>query len=121
MMARIDPALCSLLYLTVDEVADLVAKLGQSALLAKVDIESAYRPISVHPHDCPLLAVRWENQVFIDPMLPFGLHSAPNIFNAVADALAWHLIPLIRHYIDDFTIIAPPDSPQCQNSLSILD
>ena len=121
----IDPGLCSLSYSTVDEVADLVAKLGQGALLAKVDIESAYRLIPVHPHDRLLLAVQWENQVFVDPMLPFGLRSAPKIFNAVADALAWHLhqagIPLIRHYLDDFIIIAPPDSPQCQSSLSILD
>ena len=28
---------------------------------------------------------------------------------------------MIRHYLDDFIIVAPPDSPQCQSSLSILD
>ncbi len=36
----IDRDLCSLTYSTVDEVADLVARLGQGTLLAKVDIES---------------------------------------------------------------------------------
>ena len=58
-------------------------------------------------------------------MLPFGLRSAPKNFNAVADALCWHLhqsgIPIIRHYLDDYVIIAPPDSSQCQESLDILD
>ena len=58
-------------------------------------------------------------------MLPFGLRSAPKIFNAVADALAWHLqqagIPLIRHYLDDFIIVAPPRSSQCQESMTILN
>ncbi len=43
----------------------------------------------------------------------------------MADTLAWHLhragIPFIRHYLDDFIIVAPPTSSQCQESLSILD
>ena len=120
----IDPALCSLAYTTVDQVAEVVAGLGTAALLAKVDIESAYRLIPVHPQDRPLQAVRWEGQVFIDPMLPFGLRSAPKIFNAVADALNWLLhqrgIPHVLHYLDDFIIISPPHSSQGQESLALL-
>ena len=99
--------------------------MGQGALLAKVDIESAYCFIPVHPEDRPFLAMQWDRQVFIDPMLPFGLRSAPKIFNAVADALCWHLhrsgIPIIRHYLDNFIIVAPPGSSQCSSSLTILD
>ena len=101
-----------------------MVRLGTAALLAKVDIESAYRLIPVHPQDRPLQAVRWEGQVFIDPMLPFGLRSAPKIFNAVVDALNWLLhqrgIPHVLHYLDDFIIISPPHSPQGQESLSRL-
>ena len=114
----------SLAYTTVDQVAEVVARLGTAALLAKVDIESAYRLIPVHPQDRPLQAVRWEGQVFIDPMLPFGLRSAPKIFNAVAEALNWLLhqrgIPHVLHYLDDFIIISPPHLPQGQESLSRL-
>ena len=47
----INPALS---YTTVDDVADIVVWLGKGALLAKVDIESAYRLIPVHPDDHPL-------------------------------------------------------------------
>ena len=83
----IDPTLCSLLYSTVDEVAGLVARFGPGSLLAKIDIESAYRLIPVHPHDRPLLGMQWEGSLYDDPMLPFGLRSAPKVFNAVADAL----------------------------------
>ena len=108
-----------------DEVASLVSELGKGALLAKVDIHAAYRLIPVHPQDRLLLAMRWEGQIYIDPMLPFGLRSAPKVFNAVADALNWHLhqmgIPLVCHYLDDFIIIAPSHSTQCQQSLAILD
>ena len=39
--------------------------------------------------------------------------------------MAWHLhragIPLIWYYFDDFIIVAPPGSSQCQELLSILD
>ena len=121
----IDPSLCSLTYSSVEEVADQVARLGPGALLAKIDIESAYRIIPVHPQDRHLQAVQWEGKVYIDPMLPFGLRSAPKIFNAVADALTWHLqqsgVQFIRHYLDDFIIVGPPDAPQCQEWLAILE
>jgi len=41
----------------------------------------------------------------VDPVLPFGLHSAPQILNAVADALSW-----INHYLDDFIVVGPAHS-----------
>ena len=120
----IDPELCSLSYTTVDRAAEIAARLGRGALLAKVDIESAFRLIQVHLHDRPLLAVRWQDQIFVDPMLPFGLRSAPKIFNAVADALHWILhsqgIKHLLHYLDDFIMIVPPGSPRCQRNLDTL-
>ena len=60
--------------------------LGPASLMAKVDIQSAYRLILEHPDDRPLLGVRWRGEVVCNVMLPFGLHSAPKLFNAVADA-----------------------------------
>jgi len=56
-----------------------------------MDIESAYRQIPVHPQDRILQAVEWEGSVYVDPMLPFGLRSAPKIFTTVADTLQWCL------------------------------
>ena len=45
--------------------------------------------VPVNPTDRWLLGMRWKDQVFVDKTLPFGLRSAPLIFSAVADALAW--------------------------------
>ena len=108
----VDPALCSLTYTTVDQVAEIIANLGGAALMAKVDIESAYSLVPVHPHDRALQALQWQGQIYVDPMLPFGLRSAPKIFNAVADGFHWHLkqrgINRILDYLDDFIIVAPP-------------
>ena len=121
----IDPELCSLTYTSVDTVAEVAASYHPGALLAKVDIESAYRLIPVHPSDRPLQAMAWEGSVYVDPMLPFGLRSAPKIFNAVADGLEWYLrsrgIRHLAHYLDDFIIIGPPRSSECADALATLD
>ena len=120
----IDAAFCSMAYTTVDDVASLIADLGRGSLMAKVDIESAYRLIPVHLQDRPLQAIEWEGQLYIDPMLPFGLSSTPKIFNAVADALHWYLhqagIQFLHHYLDDYIIIAPSYSEQCSENLQLL-
>ena len=121
----IDPALCSLSYTSVETVATIIAQLGGTLLLAKVDIESASHLIPVHPDDRTLLGVQWQGRVYIDPMLPFGLWSAPKIFNAVADALQWYLrlkgIPHIEHYLDDFIIVATNDTALCQHYVDLLN
>ena len=69
----IDPALCSLSYVSVDTVATAAAALGPGALIVKVDTELAYRFILVHPNDHCLLSVEWEDRVYYNTKLPFGL------------------------------------------------
>jgi len=84
-------------HTTVNEMANQAATLGRGALLAKTDIEVAYWLISVHPQDRVLQGMQCRGMIYIDPMLPFGLHSAPKIFSAVVDARHWHLA--VGHYI----------------------
>lgn len=40
---------CSLSYVTVDDAAKEVLRLGAGSLLAKVDVKSTYRVVPVHP------------------------------------------------------------------------
>ena len=62
--------------------------------------------------------------VYIDTMLPFGLRSAPKIFNAVADGLEWCItkvgVQVRYHYLDDFIVLGPPGSEECAEHLQIL-
>ena len=92
-----------------------IVQVGRGAQLAKLDIESAYRMIPVHPGDRLLLAVQWAGQMFFDTRLPFGLRLAPKIFTAVADALQWvmlkHGVSWVAHYLDDFITVGPPGLP----------
>ncbi len=121
----IDPLLCSLTYTTVDDVAAKISLLGQGALMAKIDVESAYRLLPVHPQDRIFQAIRWEGDTFIDLVLPFGLRSAAKIFNTVADALNWHLrravVEHIDHYLDDFIMLGSPGSSQCDDALAVVE
>ena len=120
----IESSLCSLHYTSVEDVAMKAAQLGRGSLIAKVDIESAYRLIPVHPGDRWLLGTRWENRLYIDPMLPFGLRSAPKIFNAIADALEWRLkavgIQHVYHYLDDFAVLGAPETDECFQAVEKL-
>ena len=59
--------------------------------MAKVDVKAAYRMVPVHPDDRYLLVMQWDGKLYIDTALPFGLRSAPKIFNALADAIEWVL------------------------------
>jgi len=120
----IDAEAWSLQYIKIDDIISMLTKFGKGALLAKFDIETAYRNIPVHPADRHLLGMRWRSKFYIDLVLPFGLRSAPSIFNSVAEAAEWILksnysIEDILHYLDDFVIAGPANSPICANHLSI--
>ena len=89
--------------------------------MAKFDIESAYCLIPVHPDDRLLLEVKWREQLYVDAALPFGLRSAPIIFNSVANALQWILkgqgVNTLLHYLDNFMLFGDPGSFNFQVAL----
>ena len=87
----------------VDNIIDGIMIHGRGTLLAKFDVESAYRIIPVYSHDCYL---------------------APFMFSSFADQLEWILkhnyeVQFLLHYLDDFHTLGPPDSPICQQNLDI--
>ena len=106
----------------VEEAAREVATVGRGALLAKVDVKSAYRNIPIHPHDRWLLGMQWDGALYIDTALPFGLRSAPIIFTAIADAVQWILqqqgVRFVIHYLDDFLLIGMAGTEECVDSLA---
>ena len=112
-------------HTSVDDVVLIVSRLRKGTLMAKIDIEAAYRLLPVHPQDRLLQAVQWNGMVFVDPMLPFGPSLAPKIFNAGADALEWILqqegVVICQHCLVNFFVAGPPDSQACQRALETLD
>ena len=94
---------CTFKYTSVREAA---LQVTGGRFMAKLDLKSAYRMVPVHSADHQLLGIHWNGHTYCDLALPFGLHSAPILFSAVADALAWamicHGITNVLHYLDDF-------------------
>ena len=101
-----------LVYETVNDAIKLVAQAGKGAVMMKRDLKSAFRHVPISPCDYWLLIFEWEGQFFVDMFLPFGLRTAPRIFNLFAEALHWVLETLfewnVTHYLDDFLFVFPP-------------
>ena len=119
----IDKQVCSLSYISVDDIADRVMCKGKGALLANFDLKEAYRQVPIDPDVCWMLGMEWNRQLFVDTALPFGLWSAPIIFNALAEALAFMIshkgVKGLDHYLDDFSIVGAPKTSECSQSLRI--
>ena len=75
----IDPDSWHLQYIKIDDIIKTVSNLG--LVRSWPNLTSAYRNIIVHPIDRHLLGLRWGNSYYMDLTLPFGLRSAPAIFN----------------------------------------
>ena len=116
----------SLHYCSIKHAIDLIIKIGKGALMGKVDIKSAYRIIPVRPSDRYLLGMRWRDKFCVDLALPFGLRSAPGIFNAVADLFEWILIHNwsvedLLHYLDDYFTLGAARTNICANRLAAIE
>ena len=68
-----------------------IVKLSSGTELAKIDVKGGFCLIPVSTLDCHLLAMEWRGGSYIDTYLPFGLRSAPKLFNLMADFLEWIL------------------------------
>jgi hypothetical protein len=100
-------------YSTVDQAIALVAAQGPGATLIKRDLQDAFRHIPIAPQDVWLLGFCWEGSYWVDCFLPFGLRTAPYIFDLFAKALHWILDSQASpefetiHYLDDFLGVGP--------------
>lgn len=115
----------TLRYSRIDDAIRLIHLAGSGALLAKIDLKSAFRIIPIRYDDRELLGIYWKRKFYIDRCLPFGLRSAPYIFNQFAHALEWILhnnysILKILHYLDDFLLVGRPASDECPQAMTTM-
>ena len=99
--------------------------MGRGTLLSKIDLKDAFRLIPVLPSQWNLLGICWKTRFYIDTCLPFGLRSAPYLFNRLSEAIHWILmnnygVRHLLHYLDDFLTAGPPDSPICNRNLDTM-
>ena len=114
----------SLSYTSVDLVVSRILQLGRGTQLAKMDIKQMDRLVPVHPDDRRLLGIQWQETVYVDKCLPFGLRSAPMLFSAVADALQGMMqlqgVSFVENCIDDFVTMSKAGSRECADNIRIM-
>ena len=114
----------SLSYVWVDDAISILQSLGRGAFMARIDLKSVFRLIPIHPKDWSLLGIFWQSQYYVDMYLPFGLCSAPFLFNQLSDRLEWILknnygLQHVIHILDDFFIVEK-SKLSCLSSFSTL-
>jgi hypothetical protein len=103
----------TLTYTRIEDVYAAVLAAGRGAIILKRDIRDAFRNVPVSPANQWLLGFEWRDRFYTETCLPFGLGTAPFLFNIFAEALHWAIEARIRdgmvlHYLDDFLFIIPP-------------
>ena len=99
----------------------MIKKIGPNCYLAKTDVRSAFRIITVNPADYYLLDMHWKGNYYVDCCLPMGLARSCRTFEILSTALEWVSrnklnIPHIIHILDDF-LIAAETLDTCKTSL----
>ena len=104
-------------YSSIEDAIRAIQLFGTGCILIKRDFEAAFRHIPVSPLDSPLLGFQWQKRFYAERFLPFGLRTAPYLFNLFAEVFHWileaelshqDLAAGVIHYLDDFLIILPP-------------
>lgn len=88
----------------------LILASGRNCTLIKRDIMNAFRNIPLAVHVQWLFGFCWEGKYYTECCLPFGLSTAPFIFNLFAEAVHWMLQSwlnweFVARYLDDFIAV----------------
>ena len=104
----------SLRYESFQEALALVASIGRGAILLKKDLKAAFRHVPLSPYDYWLFFFRWKDDYYVELFLPFGLRTAPFLFNLFAEGLHWVFVYeygwSLTHYLDDSLSVFPPNT-----------
>ena len=113
---------CTVKYETLDDVVSLVSKFGCGCLIAKADVEDAFRIIPVSPFDYHLLGFKFNGKIFYDKDLPMGCSTSCQTFEKFSQSIQWILLERFKmcgmsHILDDFICIGPPNFELCSYAL----
>nr|XP_034972425.1 uncharacterized protein LOC118085646 [Zootoca vivipara] len=117
---------CSVHYASLDHAIKLVRECGPGALMAKCDIESAFRLLPVHPHDFRFLGFKFQDNWYFDKAMPMGCSIACAAFETFSTFVEWAMKQrsgshYISHYLDDYFLVRPAGSDACARALACFE
>ena len=110
--SHIDPAFTSVQYETLDDCVAIIQKLGPGSLIAKADLEDAFRILPISPSSYSKLGFMWDGSYYFDKCLPMGCAVSCQYFETFSSSLQWILtekldVPFVSHILDDFIFFRP--------------
>ena len=98
--------------------------LWKGTQVIKLDIRNTCRVVPIYSDDRWLMGMIWEDSLFVNMALPFGLLLASKIFTALADTTEWMVrqegMEFVINYLDDFLVIIAADEHQCSHAMRLL-
>ena len=100
-------------------IEDLFARLAGGKKFTKLDIAHAYQQIPLDKESKESVTINTHKGLFRYNRLPFGVHSAPAIFQSVMEGLLRDIPPTVV-YIDDILITGTTEEEHLQNIHKVL-
>lgn len=112
-------------YSPFDNAVSIVKKFGKSALMAKMDIKSAFRLLKCNPGDFDLIGITLEENYYIDKCMPMGCSISCATFEQFSTFLQWAVThetntDNLDHYLDDFFFTGEATKNDWKNLMTVF-
>ena len=101
------------------KVEDLFATLASGRKFTKLDLSQAYLQLELHPNSMKYCTVNTHQGLYQFTQLPFGIASAPALFQKVMDSILQG-VPGALCYIDDILVTGPTEEAHLANLEKVL-
>ena len=94
----------NLKYPNIDMIIEKIQEIGPEALLHKVDLERAFRNLRIDPTTYPLCCLKWNDVIYVDVSVAFGLKIGAAAFQMCTDIITYKLCQQgawVMNYLDD--------------------
>lgn len=101
------------------KVEDLFTTLAEGKVFTKLDLTQAYQQLKLDKQSQKYVVINTHKGLFRYTGLPFGVSSAPGIFQRVMETIL-HNIPGVVGYLDDILISSPTEAEHRQALAEVL-